>query len=345
MYEFDSAPERTNHEFTSGLMKKLRKANASRYGLKERVPHTYLLEGTALQRRKLCLGYNTAHARPDNTVLFTGQCIVKSEEDIECPVTLEDAIECEALREILNKNNVPAICIYPDSTYASFAEAWSGKRLDRKTIDDAAEKYMAFRKSVLPDMAHVRTSEVEGEIKKHIGQRDFRHLTGRIRRVYGGRLLRENETHALQNTVFEYGLYAALLPDIMGFRGEHVVTFAEPDEICSVKGAEIAGNELGSSRKFSLIGQIALPSLNYFGGDGRIRMYSAGREQRIHLNEKDEAIRAKLEEDTDLLLVALYMSPLTTEDELEIIGKSLDRRIGIDVVMQQVAKFRKHLGG
>ncbi|MBI4162369.1 MAG: hypothetical protein HY513_01690 [Candidatus Aenigmarchaeota archaeon] len=345
MYEFDSAPpESTNNEITAGLIKQLRKANASRYGLKERMPRTYLLEDTTLQRRKLCLGYNTSHARPDNTVLFTGQCIVKSEEDTECPVTLEDAIECETLREILNKTKVPVICMYPDSTYESFAEAWSGKKVDRRTIDVAAEKYMAFRRNVLPDVTHVRTSEVDDEVRKHIGQLDLKRLTGRIRRVYGGMVLRENEAHALQNTVLEYGFYAALLPDIMSFNGEHVVTFAEPDEICSVKAAGIAGSELYSIRKFSLIGQIALPSLDYFCGHGRIRMYSTARDQRIHLNETDTAIRAKLEKDTDFLLVALYMSPLTSEDELAQIGKSMDRKAGIDVMVEQVRKFRTYLG-
>src|SRR3989338_1152935 len=133
MYDFIKTPEITNREATIYLMKSLRRANAGRYGLKEKMPYTHLLEDTALQKRKLCLGYNIAHARPDDTVLFTGQCLVKSEEDLECPATVEDAIECEKLKEMLNKGMVPAICMYPDSSYGTFSEAWSGKSLDRKT--------------------------------------------------------------------------------------------------------------------------------------------------------------------------------------------------------------------
>ncbi len=343
MYKFDEEPERTNHEIALGLLKKLRKTSASMYGLKERMPYTYLLEGTALQRRQLCLGYNTNSIAPGKTVMLTGQCIVKDDEELECPVTLEDALECEKLKEILQKSGVPSVCIYPDSTYADFSKS-SGKNIDRKTIERATEAYVAFRTSALPEIIHVKTSEYEDKIKETVGSLDMSSLAGKVRRVYGGRLLRPGQSHSLQNTIIEYGLKAAVLPCIVGLTGECVVTFAEPDEICSVLAAEMVGKELEMPAKFSLIGQIPLPSMSYTSGFGDIRMYSAGRERRIHLNECNETIRAKFEQDTDILLVALYMSPLTTEDELEIIGKSLDRREGMDVMMQQIEKFRKHLG-
>ena len=263
---------------------------------------------------------------------------------MECPVTLEDAMECERLKEILENSGVPCICMYPDSTYVDFSKS-SGKEIDRKTIERATEAYIAFRTSALPEIIHVKTSEYEDKIKEMVGSLDMSSLAGKVRRVYGGRLLRPGQSHTLQNTIIEYGIKAAILPGIMELTGECVVTFAEPDEICSVLAAEIAGRELGMSTKFSLIGQIPLPSMSYASGFGDVRMYSAGRERRIHINESNEAIRAKFEQDTDLLLIALYMSPLTTEAELKIIGKSLDRMEGMDVMMQQIEKFRKQLGG
>ncbi len=340
VYETDDVDNRTNSEAMVNLMANLRKRNASRYGLKEGVPRSYLIGGTSMHERRGCLGYNLSGIN-DNVVLFTGQCLVKDREDKECPVTLEDALECEKLRDLLEKNPVPTVCMYPDSMYKAFIEAWSGKEADDKTIDLATERYIQFRKSMLPGIAHVRTSEIEDRLAGFM-KRDMNHIRTGIRRIYGGRVLKEGQEHQLQQTILEYGIKMVALPIIAGHENKSVVVFAEPDEICSVKAAESVAEELGVNVSFALIGQIPLPSID-FPSSGRIRMYSAEREKRIHLNESDESIRKKFGNDINLLLLSLYSSPLTSGSDLEHIGRSKDRLVGIDLMMQQIDRFRSHL--
>lgn len=335
----DTTDDRRNSEVSSSLMSRLRKRNAERYGLRQNVPRSYLIRNTTLEKRRSCLGYGLESLESENAVLFTGQCLVKDYDDPECPVTLEDAIECEKLRELLQRHPMPAVCIYPDSTYKAFVEGWSGKSIDERAIERATEMYMTFRRNTLPRVVHVRSSEVDSTVKEKM-QKDTNHLVSRIKRVYGGRLLNNGQTHQLQRTILDYGIKTVFIPAALGYESRSIAVFAEPDEICSVLAAELIGSELGMGMHFGLIGQIPLPSLGF---PQFIRMYSAGREGRIHLNEKDEEIRSKLEDDMNFLLLALYLSPLTTDDEIEYIGRSKERRIGLDILMNQIDMFRRHL--
>ena len=149
------------------------------------------------------------------------------------------------------------------------------------------------------------------------------------------------DTHPLQKTVLEYGIKEIVLPLIAGHGDRDIVVFAEPDEICSVKAAELVRGELHMNNQIGLIGQLPLPSLE-FPLRGKIRMYSANRDDRIHLNENDTEIKTKLESDPLFSLLVLELSPLTTRDQLEYVMGSRDRKIGIDLLMEQIKLFREY---
>ena len=343
MFDYEIPEDRRpNSEVMTKLAKTLRIMNAGRYGLKDRFSANYLVAGTTLARRNLLIGYNNS-SQPGNTFIFTGQCLVKDQEDTECPVTIEDALECERLAEILAANPTPCVCIYPDSTYSNFVAGWSGEDVNESVIESCTLNYIRFRERILPQIIHVRTSDHEHEIKRILAELgvDIPSLRSNVRRIYGGRVLKKDASHSLQQSVLEYGVKACLIPRILGRREKYSVTFAEPDEICSVSAAQLFDTAIGSGMDFSLVGHVPLPPVEY---DRRnVRMYSAGRDKRIHLNESNSEIRSKLLDNPNFLLLYLYMSPLTTDDQLSYIGKSRDRRIGIEVAMDQVSKFKQYL--
>jgi hypothetical protein len=336
-YDDDPEDRRLNREVMPKLAKDLRKMNAARYRLKQKPPISYLTSNTSLSRRNLLIGYNNSE-RLGNTLVFTGQCLLKDQEDLECPVTIEDAIECERLAEILSKTPTPSVCIYPDSTYVNFIAGWSGESADQRAVETCTKIYMRFRDRILPNVTHIKTSDYEQEIKRILAETgvDIVKLRSEIRRIYGGRIVENGQSHSLQQSVLEYGIKGCLIPKILERTEKTTVTFAEPDEICSVSASQIFAREVGFDTEFSLIGQVPLPPVEY--DRQNVRMYSALRAKRIHINETSTA-RSKFLDNPEFLLLYLYMSPLTTEDQLAYIGKSRDRRIGIDIAMEQIKKF------
>lgn len=343
MYTSGETDNRLNHDIMRSSLATLRERNASRYGLPNKVPskHSRLIGGTTLYERRTTLGYNLDSLNEETTVLFTGQCLVKDEENLECPITLEDAIECERLKELLQKHPMPAICMYPDSTYVKFVEAWSGDRVSSEIVSSTTQKYVKFRTRIIPGITHLITSEVDAKLQS-MTPPDTDDLEKRVRRIYGGRVLENGQTHPLQRTVLQYGIDEILLPMIAEHGDKDIVVFAEPDEICSIRAAELVRDALGIRKQIGLIGQLPLPSLGFPLG-GKIRMYSASRKDRIHLNEDDSQIRKKLESDPFFSLLGLQLSPLTTNEQLEYLMKSRDRNIGIDMLMEQIKLFRRYV--
>lgn len=343
MYRHNEADDRLNREVILRSVANLREKSASRYGLRNKVPVSYsnLIGGTILYERRALLGYNLDPLTEENAVLFTGQCLIKDNEDLECPITLEDAAECERLKELVQRHPMPVVCMYPDSTYIEFIKGWSGEHVTEEMVNDATEKYIIFRRRILPGIIHYRTSELEEEVKAVINHLEIGNLQRQVRRIYGGRTLGHDDAHPLQKTVLEYGIKEIALPLIAGYGDRDIVVFAEPDEICSVKAAELVRGELHMNNQIGLIGQLPLPSLG-FPLRGKIRMYSANRDDRIHLNENDAEIKTKLESDPLFSLLVLQLSPLTTRDQLEYIMGSRDRKIGIDLLMEQIKLFREY---
>ncbi|MDO8660441.1 MAG: hypothetical protein Q7K43_00990, partial [Candidatus Woesearchaeota archaeon] len=113
-------PIRTNGMRLQDAIKRLKRYSASRFGLPERTKSSWITKDTSLEKRRTFIGTDCTALKKENTVLFTGQCLVKEEEDRDCPITLEDAIECERLKEIMQKNGLKTICILPDSVYALY---------------------------------------------------------------------------------------------------------------------------------------------------------------------------------------------------------------------------------
>ena len=335
----------TNRQLMEKRVKSLRIDHGQKHGLKDKAASP-LIRDTILKKRKICISYNAESLEEENTVLFTGQCLLKEDEDLECPVTLDDAIECATLRHLLETSSMPAICMYPDSVYKEFVLGWSGKEVGEREIELATEKFMAFRRRMLPDrVEHVRTSEVEEQInsllpENFLEQKEI--LKRKIRRIYGGRVLSDGQEHHLQEVILNYGIKTIILPVMLGYKNKDVVLFAEPQEVCSVYAAELASKALNRNIRIGLLGQLPVPSLTFLI-DKKIDMYSAGRDSRIHLNEPDNEVRRKLEERPTFCLLSLYLSPLTTEEQLQEIGKSKDRKIGIDLMIEQIRAFRGYL--
>lgn len=343
-YEFETLTDnRINKQLMVERINLLRRRHGEKHGLRDR-SKSPLLRDTVMQMRKTNITYNAESFGERKTVIFTGQCLLKKNEDLECPVTLQDAIECARLNTLLEAHPVPAVCMYPDSTYANFIHGWSGAEADENDIDAATNIYMGFRGRMLHNVKHVRVSDIQRELDERtsLSTEEKERLKGKIRRIYGGRLLGEGQEHPLQEVLLEYGIKAVVLPSIIGYEEVNIAIFAEPAEICSTYAAEIVNKALNRKNQIGLLGQLPVPSLNYLV-DRELDMYSAGRESRIHLHETDREIRKKLEAEPDFCLVTLCLSPLTTEAQLEEVGKSRDRNEGIDVIMEQVNKFRRYL--
>ncbi len=337
-YEIET-DNRTNQQVMVERIKTLRRRHCGEQGLKDR-SKSPLLTDTVMQNRKTTITYNAEDFNEEDTIIFTGQCLLKKEEDLECPVTLQDAVECARLNTLLEAHPVPVVCMYPDSTYAEFIHGWSGVEANENDIDTATDIYMGFRGRMLPKVEHVRLSEVNLDGVIHLPEKG--RLTTQIRRIYGGRLLMDGQEHPLQRVLMEYGIKTIALPVFFGYEGKNIAIFAEPDETSSTYAAEIVNGVVGMVGQIGLLGQLPVPSLNYLV-DRELDMYSAVRENRIHLHEDDLGIRRKLEAEPDFCLVTLCLSPLTTEAQLDEIGKSRDRNVGIDILMEQINEFRRYL--
>lgn len=341
MYGFETLTDnRTNRQLMEERTKLLRRKNCERYALKDK-SNSPLLKDTAMQERKTCLTYNAESLDENNAVLFTGQCLLKKEENLECPVTLQDAIECERLKTLLEKYPLPAVCMYPDSVYREFIKGWSGNDANEKDIDVATEIYLKFRRKVLPEVEHIRTSELQS-FGEPISKEELEIARKQIRKIYGGRILTDGQEHPLQRVLLDYGLKTIHITSKMGYGAKNIVIFAEPDEICSVHATAVVANTLGMNIKIGLLGQLPVPSLDFLL-DREIIMYSANRKSRIYLSESDADIRRKLETESDFCAVSTYLSPLTTREQLEYAKKSRNKGDMVEILMEQIVRFRKYL--
>ena len=346
MYGYDiQIDNRTNKQLIKEMIKLLKIKHGERHGLKNK-SNSPLLEGTIMQKRGTCMTYNAELLNEENALLFTGQCLIKEDDDPECPITLQDAVECARLRALLELHPLPALCMYPDSTYAKFIQGWSGRDVDEKSIHAATDRYIAFRKNMLPGVEHIRVSDfqevIDQQISGQLSQEERNSLRTRIKRIYGGRFLRAGQEHPLQEVILEYGIKTVLLPSLKGYGNRDIAVFAEPAEVCSVYSTEFVSMALRKDTEIGLIAQLPVPSLEFLI-DRKLDMYSARREARIHLNEPDGVIRRKLEAEPDFCLVSLALSPLTTEAQLDELGKSRKREEGIDLMMGQIEEFRRYL--
>ncbi len=322
------------------VLKNLLKRNASRYGLKEKMPPSGILDGTTLRERRTVLGTDSSVLKASNTVLFTGQCLVKSEENLECPITLEDAIECERLKEIMEKKSLAGICFLPDSVYGQYLSL-EKKQVPETTLQRATQAYDAFRRLMVPNLKIVRLSEVATitELSHELEKPEIKaRLLSKIRRVYGGRPLKPGQRHPLQELLINYGLAELEVPRHCGYENKDIALFAEPDEICSLKAAEAIAVELGRTNQLALIGAIALPAIDYFE-NGEIRMYSAKRSSRLHLDESETAIRDKLATHPAWAITALALSPLTPTEMLEDLHSK--PKLAVDTLMELIVRYKR----
>ncbi|MDO8660648.1 MAG: hypothetical protein Q7K43_02045, partial [Candidatus Woesearchaeota archaeon] len=179
------------------------------------------------------------------------------------------------------------------------------------------------------------------QLETQLGQSGSREtVLNQITRIYSGRILKNCQRHPLQELLLKYGIATIEICRILAGEGKDIVVFGEPDEVCSVHVANIVAKALNREEKVAFIGQIPLPAIDYFDFDGRIRMYGATRSGRIHLNESDDCIKTKLEEHHTWTLVALALSPLTTNAQLEEIG-ALDKPTkAVDLLMQQIQTYK-----
>src|SRR3989344_6302905 len=133
MYDLEiSTDNRTNRQLMEERIKFLRIRHAQKHGLKDRI-RSLLLRCTVMHERRTCITYNAESFNETNAMLFTGQCLLKKDENLECPVTLQDAIECERLKTLLKVHPIPAVCMYPDSVYREFIKGWSGNDTDERS--------------------------------------------------------------------------------------------------------------------------------------------------------------------------------------------------------------------
>lgn len=344
-------------EETADSLRRLKELNAERYDLKlEPLSHP-LLDGTFLKERDAVIPYGLDGFNKQNAVVFTGQCLLKHDEDPECPVTLEDMLEILKLRDFLQKTQLPAVCMIPDSIYLDkkFLDPWFGGHTDLKEIRERVEKfadlYTNVRRKLTPSVKHIRTSEIEEKLNGARNRLSLPLLIPKIRQVYGGRFLKNKEhTHPLSQTILEYGMVSLILRDRAGYTNrEHIIVFSEPDEICSVKATELILAERGDRlrannvKSVGLIGQIPLPPLYYPPDLEKNRMYGAPRKSRIHVNEPDENIRGKLLENPSFALLAVYMSPATDQDELDYLRVYGTKGDVADILIGQIRDFRRYL--
>lgn len=337
------------------LVRGLRQLNLERYRLDDEPLSHPLLEGTFLEERGIVVPYGLdENFTLDNTVVFTGQCLLKHDENPECPVTLEDIIDVLKLQDFLAKTQLPAVCMIPDSIYLDkkFLDPWFGGTVDLREIRERIERfsdlYIRVRSRVTPSVRHMRTSEIERELNAARTRLSTHSLIPNIRQVYGGRFLdRKESTHPLSSTILDYGSIMLLMPEKAGYGERNVVAFAEPDEICSVKAAQTIVQErkerLRSDTSVGLIGQIPLPPLYFPPELKKNRMYGASPTYRIHLNETDEQIRRKLLEHPEFASLAVYMSPLTDRDELDYLRAFGEKEDAVDVLMPQIKQFRSYM--
>lgn len=338
----------SNQKLIRRALRRLLKYNTSIYGLRETMRSAWILDGTTLKERHTVIGTDCTTLRPDNTVLFTGQCLVKKEEDLQCPITLEDAIECERLKEVVLKKDLDCFCMLPDMIYASYLNA---ERITTpaESVQRATQVYAAFRQLMIPGIRVVKLSEMEmdsGVSQRIDSPMIKRELTSKIRRIYGGRVLKPGQQHPLQSLLINYGLVTLEIPRHFAAGDKDIAIFAEPDEICSLRAAEAIVSELGRPNKLGLVGSLALPSLSYFEKEtgtevGDIRMYSTPRSERIHLNEDNDLIKAKLEKHPLFTLTALILSPLTSAEELKTVEKQTSYKLAVEILMEQTIKYKK----
>lgn len=336
-------------------LRELKRLNSDRFRLEpESLTHP-LFEGTFLKERDIAIPYGVnGNLTSENTVVFAGQCLLKRNENSECPITLEDIIDTLKLRDFLERTGLPAVCMIPDSIYLDrkFLDPWFGRITDlgeiRRRVEDFTELYIKVRSRITPSVKNIRTSEIEKELNAASNRLSLSKLVPQIRQVYGGRFLgRKEEYHPLSPTILDYGLISMLLPQAAGYPGRNVLVFAEPDEICSVKAAETIIRERRSKLDYDesvgLIGQIPLPPLNFPPELKKNRMYGAPPIYRIHLNESDEEIRKKLMERPDFAVVTVYMSPVTDKDEFDYLRLYGEREDAVDILMGQIKEFRRYV--
>lgn len=336
-------------------IKRIKEHYASRLGISRKSgysPHfPTFLGSTSLIDRMLALNYNLGSLNGDITI-FTGVCLVKKDEDIEYPVTLEDAIECSKLDEVRKAGNLPVVCMYPDEEYSMNVSDYQGSGEDRKKVQKIAEKQMHFRGSMIPGIINIPTSEHREEIDRRLNEllplrRMLRHG------YYGITFSPPQDPTPMHTLLMRYGIATILLPEVAGYPSHNILVFAEPPEKVSVAAAEMILKETNDPRQIALLGQLPLPRLDMsdFGrnlhGYKPLRMFDAPRESRIHLNEADNQIRSKLNEHPFSTVMYLYMSSLTPEEMLKRLNKTTDmnsiKSDCIDLVMDQIDLFRTHL--
>lgn len=342
---FDLVSEQAISELTRKGLKKLMQHNGGRYGLSLKMPRHELVDGTSLAERKTVLGHELIQLRLDNTVLFTGQCLVKKEEHEACPVTLEDAIECERLNELTTAKNLTGVCLLPDFEYKGFMEG-SGDHVDDKILKRATDVYERFRAAMVRQVTCVRSSSIAEQLRDPELLARAREVIPDIRRIYRGRVLKAREDHPLQKIVFAYALDTVLLSKQKS-PGKDIVVFGEPDEICSASAAALIAKKLGEQVHVGLVGNIALPAIDYFNllGGGTIRMYSAGRKGRIHLDESIDEIRAKLLDSVGVAGIALTLIPSVSTAELESVGRYTRPEPMVDLLVEHVKRYKKVVEG
>jgi hypothetical protein len=339
MYRYDFTLL-TNREILQEEIGKLKKMNSSESGLPNKIPYSSLLRGVSFYERKALLGYNLNESLK-NPIIFTGQCLIKNEEDLKCPITVEDAIECLRLRELKEKTGFKVICMLPDLEYSEpgYTEGMReyGEDINyyKTVVEEITSMYESFRSKLIPGIEIIRTTTFAKQLSEELEKLNY--LSHRIARAYHV----TNPRPSLQRLVLKYGIDTALLPELLGYSGD-IIVFAEPGEICSVKAAELVIQEKNLNKRIALVGQIPLPSLNIHI-KRKIRMYSGRREERIHLNENLDEIRRKLTDDPTMALLILYMSPLTEEELLKEILRSTDRSLGIDEALDQIIYFKEFL--
>lgn len=335
---------RTNYQLMLDLVKSLREKSAGWFGLSTKQPRIPILEDTHLRKDKKISLVHNAHvlgqANAENTVIFTGQCLYKEDEDEDCPVTLEDAIECTILKDLLDKHHLPTFCIYPDTIYYDTCKS---TQVSKEKVDKVTNKLMAYRKKLLPKVIHLRLSELLKDNPKILSPNNLDlKISNKVRRVYGGRVLKEGETHSTQKPILSYGILAIEVPSSFGHKNKNIIVFGEGDEMCSAAATEIIRSELDLKIGVGFIGILPITGTDY-PGKGKARMFSSQRSLRIHLNEQDEEIKRKLEEHPYFTLLTLMLSPLTTQDQFSYMLKTDKRNTGLEILMQQIKEFRKYL--
>jgi hypothetical protein len=309
---------------------------ASGHGLSRRIPYLNGLENVQAYRRRILLGYGFQNFFGKNSLenyaMFIGQCLVKKhEEDLDCPITLEDAIETYNAADLANALNLPVVSFFPDAEYSRFLD----KRLKR-SLECITEKFCKFKSRIMPNAVQVRTSEYEKELLEL--EKRFEDLAFFVKRAYGRSFTTSihfrTSPHKMQKVVLRYAIDELWLPERL-LEKHNVLVVASPEESCSVEAAQMLIQRAGMEKLISQLATLPVPSLDL----REQRMFDAKRDQRIHLNEEPSTIRRKL--NSTMASAILYISPLTKEKQVEDLLYSSEE--SVEILIEQIGMMAKNL--